>query len=97
MASAFVCHKVSANHQFANGTYFTTSALVLKFSAFFENLFTFFSCLFTIFQKMSASQTHFGLPTWGKKCLVSELLPEERDNFDLGHPEDDFAAFIKIK
>ena len=35
VASAFVCHKVSAHHQFANGTYFTTSALVLKFSAFF--------------------------------------------------------------
>ena len=30
-----VCHKVSADHQFANGTYLTTSALVLKFSAFF--------------------------------------------------------------
>ena len=35
MASAFVFHKVSAHHQFANGTYFTSSALVLKFSAFF--------------------------------------------------------------
>ena len=34
VASVFVCHKVSAHHQFANGTYFTTSALVLKFSAF---------------------------------------------------------------
>ena len=34
VASAFVFHKVSAHHQFANGTYFTTSALVLKFSAF---------------------------------------------------------------
>ena len=34
VASVFVCHKVSAHHQFANGTYFITSALVLKFSAF---------------------------------------------------------------
>ena len=34
VASAFVCHKVSAHHQFVNSTYFTTSALVLKFSAF---------------------------------------------------------------
>ena len=32
VASAFVCHKVNAHHQFANSTYFTTSALVLKFS-----------------------------------------------------------------
>ena len=37
VASAFVCHKVSAHHQFTNGTYFTTSALVLKFSAFSFN------------------------------------------------------------
>ena len=34
MASAFVCHMVSAHHQFANGTYFITIPLVLKFSAF---------------------------------------------------------------
>ena len=43
MASAFVCHKVSANHQFANGTYFITSALVLKFSAFFDSAVTEFT------------------------------------------------------
>ena len=35
VASALVCHKVSAHYQFTNGTCFTTSALVLKFSAFF--------------------------------------------------------------
>ena len=35
VASAFVFHKVSAHHQFSKGTYFTTSALVLKFLAFF--------------------------------------------------------------
>ena len=39
MASVFVCHKVSAHHQFVNDTYFTTSALVLKFSAFFIIIF----------------------------------------------------------
>ena len=39
VASAFACHKVSAHHQFANGTYFTASALVLKFSAFFQFFF----------------------------------------------------------
>ena len=38
VASAFACHKMSAHHQFANGTYFTASALVLKFSAFFQYL-----------------------------------------------------------
>ena len=32
VASAFACHKVSAHHQFANGTYFIASASVLKFS-----------------------------------------------------------------
>ena len=37
VTSALVLHKVRAHHQFTNGTYFTTSALVLKFSAFFEN------------------------------------------------------------
>ena len=33
VTSAFVGHIVSAHHQFANGTYFTSSALVLKFSS----------------------------------------------------------------
>ena len=26
------------------------------------------------------------LPTWGKKCVFSELKPFELANFDLGHP-----------
>ena len=34
VASAFFYLKGSAHHQFVNGTYFATSALVLKFSAF---------------------------------------------------------------
>ena len=35
MPLAYDGHKVSAHHKFANGTYFISSALVLKFSAFF--------------------------------------------------------------
>ena len=34
MPLAYDGHKVSAHHKFANGTYFISSALVLKFSAF---------------------------------------------------------------
>ena len=26
------------------------------------------------------------LPTWGQKCLVSEIEQIEKVNFDLGHP-----------
>ena len=26
------------------------------------------------------------LPTWGQKCIVSELKPKDISNFDLGHP-----------
>ena len=26
------------------------------------------------------------LPTWGQKCIVSELYPKDISNFDLGHP-----------
>ena len=53
----------------------------------FENLFTFFSCLFTIFQKKLPPLKHIlALPTWGQESLVSELQPFEKGNFDLGHP-----------
>ena len=31
---ALACHKASVHYQIANSTFFTTSALVLKFSAF---------------------------------------------------------------
>ena len=34
VTSALVCHEESVHHQIANSTFFTTSALVLKFSAF---------------------------------------------------------------
>ena len=52
VTSAFVCHKVIAHHQFTNGTYFTTSALVLKFSAFFL-----WKCLFLKTMTESLSTT----------------------------------------
>ena len=53
----------------------------------FENLFTFVSCLFTIFQKKPPPLKHIlALPTWGQKCLVSEIEQIEKVNFDLGHP-----------
>ena len=26
------------------------------------------------------------LPTWGQKCLVSEIVQNEKVNLDLGHP-----------
>ena len=53
----------------------------------FKNLFTFFNCLFTIFQKkLPPLKPILALPTWGQKCLVSELWSFEIKNFDLGHP-----------
>ena len=50
----------------------------------FKNLSTFFSCLFTIFQKKLPPLKHIlALPTWGQKSLISELQPYEKGNFDL--------------
>jgi len=57
VTSAFVCHKVSAHHQFANSTYFTTSALVLKFSAFFTIVRTVVTSLYQ--QKTSIQKRNF--------------------------------------
>ena len=53
----------------------------------FENLFTIFSCLLTIFQKNLPPLKHIlALPTWGQKSTQTELQPFEIGNFDLGHP-----------
>ena len=41
VTSAWVCHKASVHHQIANSTFFTTSALVLKCSAFLDFRVTF--------------------------------------------------------
>ena len=77
MASAFACHKVSAHHQFANGTYFTASALVLKFLAFFilESNFS--------HKKIPPFKPILTLEKWGQKCFVKESEPFEITDFDL--------------
>ena len=39
------------------------------------------------FLKKPPSLKHIlALPTWGQKCLVSEIEQIEKVNFDLGHP-----------
>ena len=47
-----------------------------------------FQLFVNIFKKKetTASQHILALPTWGQKCLVSELQPLAKSNFDLGHP-----------
>ena len=43
VTSALVCNKASVRYQIANSTFFTTSALVLKFSAFLNIACIFFA------------------------------------------------------
>ena len=57
-----------------------------SFFQFSKNLFTLFSCLFTIFQKkLPPLKRILALPTWGQKRLVLEVQLFEINNFDLGH------------
>ena len=59
------------------GSFFQFSKIILHFSAVCLQLF-----------KKNLHLSHIlALPTWGQKCLVSEIEQIEKVNFDLGHPE----------
>ena len=74
MALAYDGHKVSAHHKFANGTYFISSALVLKFSAFFLVPVSFNQQQPLIFRlvKHAKSMTNFSSSPFGISCKVFE-------------------------
>ena len=71
MPLAYDGHKVSAHHKFANGTYFISSALVLKFSAFFQK-----HCKFSLSWESYLSLKHFrkGQGSSSRNRLINCIL-----------------------
>ena len=66
MTTALAFHKASALHKFANSTYFITSALVLKFSAFFT--------LFCLLNKMNERVAIFAASLFSLRSLLMNFL-----------------------
>ena len=60
------------------------------------SFFSIFEKLFTFFKKLLPFKHILALPTWGQKCLFSELQPIEIKNFDWGHPVLTYLRILMI-